>query len=227
MNRGRRRGPVLNERRKARVEGFTLIEIILAVALCALIMTLIYGVLLSTIQASERVDELTHGSEIGPAILAQIREDAGAAFLPGTDMDYFVGQERSGRDRVDFVSSAAVYAAETPGAEPAIHSVNEIGYQVKDGPSPEDGLVLYRRVDPFVDAQPLQGGRLTAIAEKVTSFKVTYWTGAEWANTWASSKQEDSLPNSIRVELKMRVPDRKSEDGFADRTFTTIIPLAK
>jgi prepilin-type N-terminal cleavage/methylation domain-containing protein len=206
---------------------FTLIEILLAVALCALVMTLVYGVLMATIQASEQVDELTHGSEIGPAILAQIREDLGAAFLPGTDQDYFVGQERSGRDRIDFVSSAAVYASETPGAEPAIHSVNEIGYQVKEGPSAEDGLVLYRRVDVFVDAQPLQGGRLTAIAEKVTSFKVTYSSGGDWLTSWVSSKQENTLPATIKIELKLRVPDRRAEGGFQERTFATIISLAK
>jgi general secretion pathway protein J len=207
--------------------GFTLIEVVLAVALCALVMTLIYGVLMSTIQAAEKIEEITQGSEIGPAILAQIREDVGAAFLPGKDQDYFFGQERAGRDRMDFVSSAAVYASETPGAEPTIHSVNEIGYQVKEGPASEDGLVLYRRVDPFVDAQPLQGGRLTALAEKVISFKVSYWNGTEWQTSWVSSKQEDTLPTSIRIELKIRVPDRTSEGGFAERTFSTIIPLAK
>jgi len=227
MTRNRRGELALKQRRHSRVEGFTLIEIVLAVALCTLVMALVYGVVLSTIQAAERVDELTHGSEIGPAILAQIREDVGAAFMPGEDQDFFVGQERSGRDRLDFVSSAAVYASESPGAEPAIHSINEIGYQVKEGPSPEDGLVLYRRVDPFVDAEPLRGGRLTAIAEKVLSFKVAYWNGADWLTSWVSSKQERPLPSSIRIELKLLVPDRKAEGGHAERTFATIIPLAK
>jgi len=210
-----------------RRRGFTLIEVILAVALCALVMSLVYGVLITTIEAAERVEELTHGTEIGPAILAQIRDDVGGAFLPSNDQDYFVGQERSGRDRLDFVTSAAVFASETPGGEPKIHSVNEIGYQVKEGPSPEDGLVLYRRVDPFIDAQPLQGGRLVALAEKVISFKVTYWTGTEWVNSWVSSKQENKLPNSVRIELRIRVPDRKAEGGFAERTFSTLIPFVK
>jgi len=212
---------------KRSASGFTLIEIVLAVALCTIVMALIYGVLHSTIQAAERIDELTHGSEIGPAILAQIREDVGAAFLPGTDQDYFVGQDRSGRDRLDFVSSAAVFAAETPGSEPTVHTVNEIGYQVKEGPSAEDGLVLYRRVDPFIDAEPLRGGRLMAVAEQVTSFKITYWSGAEWLPAWVASKLDNKLPSSIRVELKMRVPDRKAEGGFVERTFATIIPMAK
>lgn len=213
--------------RKSPRAGFTLIEVILAIALCAMVMGLLYGVLASTIQAADRIDEMTHGSEIGPAILAQIREDVGAAFLPGKDQDYFVGQERGGRDRLDFVSSAAVFAPETAASEPTIHWVNEIGYQVKEGPSKEDGLVLYRRVDPFVDAEPLRGGRLTAIAEKVISFKVTYWTGTEWLSSWVSSKQEDALPSSIKIELKLQVPDRKAEKGIAERQFTTIIPMVK
>jgi type II secretion system protein J len=213
-------------KRKSRA-GFTLIEIVLAVALVALVMVVVYGVLISTIQAAERVDELTHGSEIGPAILGQIREDVAAAFLPGNDQDYFVGQERSGRDRLDFVSSTAVFASETPMSQPAVHTVNEIGYQVKEGSSPEEGLVLYRRVDPFIDAEPLRGGRLTALAEKVTSFKVAYWGGADWQPAWVSSKQENKLPPAIRVELKLRVPDRLAEGGTSERTFVTIIPLAR
>jgi general secretion pathway protein J len=207
--------------------GFTLIEIILAVALCALVMLLVHGVLTATLQAAERIDEMTHGSEIGPAVLAQIREDIGAAFLPGTEEDYFVGQERTGRDRLDFISSSAVFASDGPGSEPKIHSVSEIGYQVKEGPAAEDGLVLYRRVDPFVDAEPLRGGRLTALAEQVISFKVSYWSGAEWQTSWVSSKQDDSLPASVRVELKLRVPERLAEEGYTERTFATIIPLAK
>ena len=209
---------------RKRRAAFTLIEVILAVALCALVMTLVYGVLISTVQASEQIEQITQGSEIGPAILSLMREDLGAAFLPGTDQDYFVGQERAGRDRIDFVSSSPVYAAETPGSEPKIHSVSEIGYQVKE--SREDGLVLYRRVDPFVDAEPLRGGRLIAIAP-VTSFKVTYLDNGTWVPTWASSKRENKLPSSIRIELKMRLPDRSTKEGFAEKTFATVIPLAR
>lgn len=206
--------------------GFTLLEIILAVALCALVMGLVYGIVLSTIQAAERVDELTAGSEIGPAILALIREDVAAAFLPGKDQDYFVGQSKNGRDRFDFISSSAVFAAETAGAEPAIHSVNEMGYQVKEAPG-GGGLVLYRRVDPFIDAEPLRGGRLTAVVDNVLSFKVSYWDGKDWQPTWIASKMEDKLPMSVRIELKIRVTDRTAEGGHADRTFMTIIPFAK
>jgi prepilin-type N-terminal cleavage/methylation domain-containing protein len=209
---------------KRRDSGFTLIEVVLAVALCALVMTLIYGVLISTVEAAERIDELTHGSEIGPTILSLIREDVGAAFLPGDDQDFFVGQERAGRDRLDFVSSSAVYASETPGAEPKIHSINEIGYQVKD--DPEGKPVLYRRVDPFVDAEPLRGGRLIALAP-VTSFKVSYWNGTEWSTSWVSSKAEHTLPQSVRIEMKLRIPDRRAEGGSSERVYSTIIPLAK
>ena len=210
--------------RSRRRGGFTLIEIVLAVALCALVMTLVYGVVLSTIQAAGQIEELTHGSEIGPAILALLREDVGAAFLPGKDQDYFVGQERSGRDRLDFVSSAPVYAAETTGGEPKIHSVSEIGYQVKE--SPEDGLVLYRRVDPFVDAEPLRGGRLMAIAP-VTSFKVSYFDNGAWTNSWSSQKNGHRLPSSIKIELKMRIPNQVAKEGFVERTFATVIPMAR
>ena len=207
--------------------GFTLLEMVLVIALVALIMSLVYGVVISTVEAAERIDELTHGSEIGPAILAQIRDDLSASFLPDANQEYFVGQDRSGRDRIDFVSTVAVFASETAQTEPRLTTVNEIGYQVKDAPDRNDGLILYRRVDPFLDADPLRGGRLTLLADGVTQFRVAYSDGAEWQSSWAASKHENKLPRMIRIELKIRVPDRTAEGGVAERTYTTLVPLAR
>jgi general secretion pathway protein J len=207
--------------------GFTLLEIVLAVALVALIMALVYGVVVSTVQAAEKIDELTHGSEIGPAILAQIREDLSAAFLPDANQEYFVGQDRAGRDRIDFISSVAVFASETAQTEPRLTTVNELGYQVKEAPDRSDGLILYRRVDPFIDAEPLRGGRLTMLADGVTQFRISYSNGADWQSTWSTGKNEGRLPASLRIELKIRVPDQMAEGGVAERTYSTLIPLAR
>ena len=114
--------------------GFTLIELMLAMLILAIIMTIVYASVVSTMQADERIEELTAGSEVGPALLAQITQDLGAAFIPDDKQDYFVGQDRKGgggdKDRVDFVSSVMVFDSESPQVEPRFHSVNEIGYQL-------------------------------------------------------------------------------------------------
>lgn len=211
--------------------GFTLLELMIAVFLTAIVMTILYGVVSSTLRAEQRIDELTHGSEIGPAVLQQVRQDLDAAFLPDDKADYFKGADQKGyggdRDRVDFVSSVVVYAADGPFAEPRFHSINELGYQVKDSPEHAGEGALYRRVDPFLDAEPGRGGELTLIADRVISFNIEFWKDAKWVTTWSSKTQKNQLPEAIKIELKMKVPDRQAEGGFAERTFATVLPLVR
>src|SRR6185436_2944088 len=121
----------------------------------------------------ERIEQLTAGSEVGPALLAQITQDLGAAFLPDDKQDYFVGQDRKtgggDKDRVDFVTSVMVFDSESPQVEPRFHSVNEVGYQLKESPDAPGQLMLYRKVDAFIDSEPLRGGKLTLMAERILS----------------------------------------------------------
>ena len=61
-------------------KGFTLVELMLAVLILAIMMSIVYGVVVSTVNAAHRVEEITASSEIGPAILTQVRSDLEAAF---------------------------------------------------------------------------------------------------------------------------------------------------
>ncbi|MBI4565035.1 MAG: prepilin-type N-terminal cleavage/methylation domain-containing protein [Planctomycetes bacterium] len=211
--------------------GFTLLEVLLAVTLLAILMALIYGVVVSTVQAQQRIDAITHGSEIGPAILNQIRQDLTGAFLPDSLQDYFVGQDRKqgygDGDRVDFISSVMAYGTETSMSRPMFHSVNEVGYQVAESPDHPGELILYRRLDLFVDAEALQAGRLAVLADRVLSFNIEYRKKTEWVTTWISSQAEHTLPDAVKVELKMRVPDASAKEGTVERTYATIVALVK
>ena len=211
--------------------GFTLLEILLSIFLVAVVMSICYGIVASTIKADGRITELTHGSEIGPAVLTQIRADVDAAFLPDKETEYFKGTDQKGysgdRDRLDFVSSVVVFGADQPMAEPRFHSVNEIGYQLKDSPEHDGEGILYRRVDPFLDAEPTRGGNLTLVCDRVLSFNVEYWNGTQWISTWLAKQNDDKLPSAVKVELKLRIPDRQSPSGVSDRLFSTILPLVR
>ena len=211
--------------------GFTLLEILLSIFLVAIVMSLCYGIVASTIKADERITDLTHGSEIGPAVLGQIRADLDATFLPDKEAEYFKGTDQKGfsgdRDRLDFVSSVVVFGADQPMAEPRFHSVNEIGYQLKESPEHDGEAALYRRVDPFIDAEPTRGGNLTLVCDRVLSFNVEYWNGTQWIVTWLTKQNDGKLPAAIKVELKLRIPDRQSPSGTSDRMFATVMPMIR
>jgi len=207
-----------------RHSGFTLVEVMLAILLLAVMMSIVYGVVLSTVTAARRVEEITAASEIGPAILTRIRSDLEAAFLP-KEGEYFAGIKKPGsgmdRDRVDFVSSELAYGSKSDVEEPRFHSVNEVGYQVLDSPKVFGVGALYRREDFFIDSEPLKGGHLVELYDRVKSFSLRYYDGQDWRSDW-SSKTQKGLPKAVEIELRIYV-NQNGDPSFEQSFKTTVI----
>ena len=205
--------------------GFTLVEIMLAMLLTAIVMSLVYGMVVSTIMAQQRIEQVTRATEIGPAIMSQIRSDLDGAFLPRQDEEGFVGINSQGssgdRDRIDFVSTTIAYGSEEQSLDPRFHSVNELGYQVRPNPNDTGVGILYRREDYFLDQDPMRGGRLIELYERVLHFDVRYWDGEIWLEEWNSRNMEGTIPRAVRVELTILVNDR--EDANREKFYKTTV----
>lgn len=218
-----RSGQGVNGRR-----GFTLIELMLAIFILAIIMTIVCGVVASTVEAAHRVEEVLLSSEVGPAILSQIRRDLEGAFVPAEDVEYFFVVDRKGssgeRDRIDFVASGMSYGPEREGDRGTFQSVNEIGYQVVDNREEPGVGILCRREDYFIDADPLKGGALTELYDRVRHFAVSFWNGEKWVEEW-SSKEGRGLPPAVKIELTIVVNER--DDVQKDRAYSTVITFMK
>jgi hypothetical protein len=202
----------------------------LAVLILAVIMTIIYGVVVSTVQAQEEVEQISSGTEVGPAILSQIREDLEGAFLPKTGVEYFVGVDKKGAtgdyDRLDFVTGRMAYGAMREGEEPQFHSVNEVGYLVQDGRLGGQGGVLFRREDYFLDNEPLKGGRLLELYDRVEHLDLQYWNGEKWLGAWNSKAEKDKLPLAVRVELRIAISPPSANPPVV-RTFVTTVTFPR
>lgn len=210
-------------------KGFTLVELMLSVLILAIMMSIIYGVVVSTVTAAKRVEEITASSEIGPAILTQIRTDLEAAFLPKADGEYFVATKSSAggasRDRINFMSSVMAYGQENDIEESRFHSINEIGYQLVESRKEQGVAILYRREDYFIDADPLKGGRLTQLYDRVRSFSLRFYEeeAMTWRNDW-NSKTQKGLPKAVEIELKIMVTDREEP---VEQTFKTTVTFPR
>jgi type II secretion system protein J len=207
--------------------GFTLVELMLAILILAIMMSIIYGLVVSTVSAARRVEEITASSEIGPAILTRVRSDLQAAFIP-KDGEFFVGSKRPGggadRDRIDFISGEMAYGTEIEGEDARFHSINEVGYQVLESRKDPNVGVLYRREDYFIDAEPLKGGRLTEVYDRVRSFSLRYYDGEAWRPDW-SNKAQKGLPKAVEIEVKILVTDRDNPN--VEQTFKTTVVLSR
>jgi type II secretion system protein J len=212
-------------RRHSLRRGFTLLEILLTMVVLALLLSGVYAVLVGTIQAVERVEYVTQRSEIGPGILRIVARDFEHAVMPGgRPAGAFLGKNQGygafSTDRVDFVANVPTLGpfealGGKGGAPPRPSPMNEVGYRLMPNPFAPGLFRLFRRESYYVDEDPLSGGMLFEVYDRVRSFQLEYFDGKEWRPQW-SSLEMGGMPVAVRVGMTIEVgtPD-------AERSTTT------
>ena len=166
--------------------GFTLVEIVIAMLITALIVLPLGMIVRSTVDAKVSVEAEARARRLGPNIMAAISRDLRNAWATGPDenveMDgeWFRGEHHGGdddaQDEIWFASSIDSYMK----YEGISSDLTEVGYYVKenkvDDKSPLDGLYsLYRREDFSVDKRPDEGGLGIKMHDRVVSFHIWYY----------------------------------------------------
>ncbi|GDY03410.1 hypothetical protein LBMAG49_27390 [Planctomycetota bacterium] len=190
--------------------GFTLIEILLAVAITAMIMLLVGTSFTATLEARAVIEELSESTEAGPRILAMIERDLRNiwtfdvkknAVLVGRNKD--IGSFEA--DRIDLLTSSDSigYVLDAQNRQRSTN-ICEVGYWLKPNPRYRDLMEIWRREDPMIDGDLLTDGRFQLIHDRIKSFKITYFRSlgfeAEELNEWDSSL-DSALPRRLKIEF--------------------------
>ena len=198
--------------------GFTLLEIILAVAIVGLIGTLVYGGFSQTALNKERIEtDVDHYRTVHMALERIVRE-VSMAFTsthvnPSPDLrtvlPAFIGTDGGREDRLDFTSFShrRLYRNARESDQ------NEISYFIADDPDEPGERVLARREQNRIDEDPRRGGKSQVLVRGVEEFNVEYFDPSlsEWVSTWASDDQfgqANRLPTQVRVRLTVKDPKR-------------------
>ncbi|KPK15159.1 MAG: hypothetical protein AMJ62_10235 [Myxococcales bacterium SG8_38] len=212
-------------------KGFTLLEIILAVTILALIGTMIYGGFSQTALNKARVEEDSDQSRIVHMALERMTRELTMAFVsthvnPSLDLRVvetaFIGKDFGSEDRIDFTSFShrRLYRNAKESDQ------NEISYFVTDHPDDPDVKVLARREQNRIDEDPRRGGKSQILVEHVTEFNVEYFDPliTDWVQTWDSEDmlaQANRLPTQIRIRLSVEDPRRPGKS----QTFGTRVSI--
>ena len=196
---------------KKKAGGFTLIEVLVALAITAMIMSAMMTTLWYAMKARQEVEALSEPFRDGPRIMAMVKRDL-RGLLTYNVKDYKVlrginnaigGQDA---DRIDFLSATDSIIPRQYDSRPVHADWCEVGYWVRANPDNPDLLELYRREDIFSDQEPFQGGEFMLLSKRVRSFNITYFAelghDAEPLDEWDTT-QEGLLPRRIRVDLSL------------------------
>jgi prepilin-type N-terminal cleavage/methylation domain-containing protein len=208
--------------RPAHARGFTMVEMLVVLAIVGFMMATIYGTLYSTLKISRDVNLRVSGSKVGPLLLDQVEHDLRGLFAYNIHGKSLLRGEnlRIGgmdADKLSFVSQVPSTTAWVEDDKSIFASVNEVSYGLSQNPENSDYLLLWRGEDFFVDDEPLKGAKGTPLYRRVTGFNVVYYRelgeDAEKFDDWDPAK-EKSLPAAIEVTLSMEV-DPSAVAGYA------------
>jgi prepilin-type N-terminal cleavage/methylation domain-containing protein len=166
--------------------GFTLIELVIAIMMAAIVLATLVFIVKATVDAKILIESEARARRLGPTLMATISRDLRNAWVTGKDENveidgsWFKGEHKGGdndgQDEMFFVTSVPSYMR----YEGISSDITEVGYYVKpneaESGSALDGLFsLYRREDFLVDKRPDEGGLGVRIHDRVVSFRVWYY----------------------------------------------------
>jgi prepilin-type N-terminal cleavage/methylation domain-containing protein len=176
----------MNRRREA---GFTLIEVLLAVAIGAILLTTAFASLDTALTTRRAVADHSTPYAVGPAILDALEADLrNAHFYDMKENDAFWGVDGDllGReaDALSFVTASLCKVGEPelkstvmPGRADSIERrspMTEVQYVCRRGPNGTGEIELWRREDFYVDDSIHDGGIYRLVYDRVYEFKLEY-----------------------------------------------------
>lgn len=174
--------------------GFTLIEVVAAVAVAALILSAAYGVVTTTIASQRRAEELLGAYKEGAAIMRLVCEDLRGATFENNAENFSVADEQ---EFPSFGFSGISWDPATGRIRPA-----RVGYEVER----KGDLLRLLRTYSAVDPGPEEAGGGVLVTDRIDGWAVEYFDGQEWLDTWEDSKE---LPAAVRVEFTLKTPGRE------------------
>jgi len=193
-------------------EGFTLMEIVIVMAMLVIVLGTAYKIFLNCIETERKIEELSVPEKVGEGILTLMRRDlAGAVFKGCTealDNQVFVGLDNPGQDG----DTDSLYFVTTVDPTPReddlddwenIRTLTMVGYRLEANQN--SSYTLYRKeIVEFGRGDITNAPGLNYnVYDKVKSLNIEFFDGYEWFPNW------DSV---AAIEEQQRLQQQEQDD---------------
>jgi prepilin-type N-terminal cleavage/methylation domain-containing protein len=221
---------------------FTLLEMLVAMALVSVLSLAIYGSLRICFNAQRSAESALAPITAAAAAVALMRADLEAALPPtGLLAGEFVGEDEAGvaGDTIRFHACSGAADVRYPGettvtgtgftlgsfaadqaGQKAAGDVQEVEYALEADENGED-YTLVRYVQTNLLTTTTREPEAQSICRNVVSFNLRYLDGSSWVDSWDSGQRENELPAAVEVSIEVtRRSDRDLDDAI--RTLTDL-----
>lgn len=180
--------------------GFTLLEMLVAIAMVAIITASLYSALYVGFRAQRSATRAVEPARAATLTLQLMEQDIeGAMSSTGILAGQFLGSDATGLDGADglaFYSSANVPTAGESGSD-SRHVEFLVAADVDD-----QRPALYRRVTSNLLPSNAPMIREQVLCRNVRAFSLRYFDGTQWLDSWDSAGQGDLLPLGVEVQIE-------------------------
>ena len=208
------------------VKGFTLLELLVALALMDVIALALYSSMRTGFRAKDNTKAMLKPYQsIAPAF-EFIRRDICSAVKPSGELaGDFIGENSSGRFSLN-EDSLSFYTCDYQPQEDEISSnVINIQFALEDDYDTEE-VVLKRFVTKNVLSSSDPDVEEEVICRDVLGFDIMYYDGSDWVDEWDTSDEDESdLPWAVKVTITLLDNESRFADEDNFRHFTRIFLL--
>jgi len=208
-------------KRKASQSGFTLLELILAMGMIAMLSVSLYGTLRVAFKARESATSGIAPMRSASIALDLVGQDLESALPPtgllaGAFLGQHLGDVQVSQDTIEFYCIGTSDSLDPP---------NCAGFRKIDlglVPSPDGrGNVLVRRITSNLLSPQEVTPDEEILCRNVRSFALRYYDGTQWNEDWDSTQLGDLLPVAAQVDLTIQTSaDSQAPTYHASRVFS-------
>jgi general secretion pathway protein J len=215
--------------RPGRAAGFTLVEVMIAVAITAAMGAMTLGAFRQVDRAQEIARAQGDRYAAARLALTRLAREVSMAYISEHyDKNRIRERPTLFKGREDgLLFTTFAHQRLVRDAKESDEAVVE--YKVASDPDHSGEEALFRREKAHIDDEADRGGREDLVADHVQSFRIGYWDAKrkDWVREWSTRSVEhtNDLPSRVRLELEVRLADGRTEKFSTETRIALTRPL--
>lgn len=180
-------------------KGFTLIEVLVAISILAILLTSVYGIFSSVSLARERLDADSAEYHRARVLFDRLgRELRGAYFQASDPKLVFTGLKTDdGSFELELTTSAVSPLSETGSGIAKVHYL-----LAEDKEEAANGRVLLRSEHPVHDSADEETAGMMRLVPGIEAMSLRFYANGQWQTTWQA--RTSGLPELVEIALQLR-----------------------
>ena len=205
--------------------GFTLIEVLLAVAIFAIVLAAINGVFYGALRLRTKTTQALDASVPIQQALALIRQDLRGIVAPGGGPLSGTLKSAASAGGTGQQAGPELYTATgSVEAEAPWGNIQKVAYVLRPATDSRSGAgqdlirLVSRNLLATLQDEPVEQFLMSDVARIAFSF----YDGSQWRDSWDSTTEASVLPKAVRVEIDLAV---NMNEGPARTPIQLVVPL--